>query len=137
MSRKKTKNVQEITDEMIHIDKPTIVIDKSTVYKKEIEKRIIELKQICLENELPFFCVFGTQLRSDGLFSKATDSLLPEQYYINGESKDNTFSDMVNILNGFTTVYQPEKEMIDADEFGLSPEIFSAFSAEDEIEDID
>ena len=131
MSRNKTKNVAPDTDEPISIETTTIVEDKTDVYKKEIKDKIASLRQICLVNNIPFFCVFGTQLKSDGKFNKETDAMLPEQFYANGESSDTAFADMVNIMNGFTTVYQPEKEMIDTDEFGLSDDVMTMFMEED------
>lgn len=72
------------------------------VYEKSIEPMIKKIRTICNENKIPYFVTFAVNETEDGKYQFASDCMTPETLHL--EMSDRTFSNLVNVLNGFKTV---------------------------------
>ncbi len=108
---------------------------KEEIYKTQIKKKIDELAKICYQNNVPcFFVVAIGDKQEDGGKKKRLNindskldlkvmSYLPET--MNADTKDPVFSDLVNVVNGFTTVPPADRSVfaLDADDLALPPDL--------------
>ena len=81
--------------------------NKEEFYNEEIEKRVIELKQICAREKLPMFICICTQNDKNGTIYKK-DMISPTTHGI--ELKENLIPKFVDVTLGFETV-QPRQDI--------------------------
>ncbi len=107
---------------------------KENVYKNIIQKPAEELAKKCYQNGIP--CMFVMAVgehqnlnkenrrgEKDGRLELKILSYLPETLAI--ETKDTVFSDMINVVNGFTTVPPNDNSnfALDMDDLALPPDL--------------
>lgn len=87
--------------------------EKKQIYETAILPLVTEIKKECNTFEIPFFMLFGVKenLENDNLSLKA-EVMLPEEFRIDSDN-NKTFSDCVNILNGFKAVPKNDSDLSD------------------------
>lgn len=84
--------------------------NKVRVYEKSIDPLVKKIRTICNENQIPYFVTFAVD-EEDEKFKFVSDCMTPETLHLT--ETDKTFSNLVNVLNGFKTV--PRSMKIDAE----------------------
>lgn len=91
--------------------------NKVKVYEKLIEPMVKKIRTICNENQIPYFVTFAVDEENEK-YKFASDCMTPETLHL--ETKDRTFSNLVNVMNGFKTVPNSIKTDSEMDENELN-----------------
>lgn len=87
---------------------------KEEIFKKEIQPLVKQLALACCQNGLPcFLLVADGEDKKTGKFDLKVQTYLPETLSI--PTDDTIFADLVNVLNGFTTVPPTDKSNFSLD----------------------
>ena len=81
-------------------------------FKNRIQEHVNHIKFLCNDAGIPFFMIFATSQDEDtGKMNFTTEQILPEMLGLKPDEP--TFTDMINVLNGFRTMPRASNEIVE------------------------